>query len=64
MSILSTIEFYDREADFFQVTQVVTDKEKMFNGIWSLNTFKNLFISDLLRIAVQTCEGDLNWGFR
>lgn len=28
MSIFSTTEFYDREADFFQVTQVATDTQK------------------------------------
>lgn len=31
---------------------------EMSNGIGCLNALKNLVVSDLLRIKVQTCDGD------
>lgn len=37
---------------------------KMSNGIWCLNTLKNLAINDLPRITERTCDEDLSWSFR
>lgn len=49
---------------FFRIYISVYKLRKMSNGIWCLNTLKNLAINDLPRITEWTCDEDLSWSFR